>query len=323
MLEKVRRNNAYYYLLPRAYRLYKGLSDLNRVTKIGNYEWYGLSIQTAETYGHIYIYSNLVPVMLFAMDERSNIELLLRNARLQEREDVIEALKETFILYDTEDNVVVRNSEDKYDKIIAEFLCKNGYEGYGSDEMPKGLNSSDMFHSEICVCNADKVIVYQNEKIVTEKAHTSFINKQPLGKKAHTRVNEQRRNNVVRDLFGFEERTPKRRVVSRSLFVDVQEQEGQEEEGEQGEEREQGQEGDEEQGDEEQGEEGDEEKEEQGEEEDEEQGEQGEEEEGFYQSDLEEEEDQEDEEEDQEDYFEQNINRNLFGAGKIENEMLF
>ena len=311
MLEKVRRNNVYYYLLPRAYRLYKGLSDLNRVTKIGNYEWYGLSIQTAETYGHIYIYSNLVPAMLFAMDERSNIELLLRNARLQEREDVIEALKETFILYDTEDNVVVRNSEDKYDKIIAEFLCKNGYEGYGSDEMPKGLNSSDMFHSEICVCNADKIIVYQNEKIVTEKAHTSFINKQPLGKKAYTKVNEQRRNNVVRDLFGFEDRTPKRRVISRSLFVDVQEQEG--EEGEQGEQEENFYQSDLEEEDQEDQEE---------QEEQEEQRDQ--EEEGFYQSDLEDQEHEEDEEEEEEeDYFEQNINRDLFGAGKIENEMLF
>jgi hypothetical protein len=222
MLEKVNLNNVYYYLLPREQRLYKGLSDLSRVSNIRSYEWYGLSIETAETYGHIYIYSNNIPLKLFAMDERSNIELLMTSARLQERQDVLDSLKETFKLYEAEENVI-RNSEDEHDRIVVEFLCRNGYEGYGSDKMQKALNSSDFFHSEICICNAPNIIAYQDEKIVTEKAETSFVNKQPLGKKKRTRdFVGTPRNNVVRDLF-LEQSPPKRSVV-RSLFQE-QEQE--------------------------------------------------------------------------------------------------
>ena len=221
MLEKVNLNNVYYYLLPREQRLYKGLSDLSRVTNIKSYEWYGLSIETAETYGHIYIYSNNVPLKLFAMDERSNIELLLRSARLQGRQDVIDSLKETFKLYEAEENVI-RNSEDEHDRKVVEFLCKNGYEGYGSDKMQKALNSNDFFHSEICICNAPSIIAYQDEKIVTAKSETSFVNKQPLGKKKRTRdFIGAPTNNVVRDLF-MEQSPPKRNVV-RSLFQEQQE----------------------------------------------------------------------------------------------------
>lgn len=174
----------------------------SRITNIGSYEWYGLSIETAETYGHIYVYSNTKPVKLLAMDERSNIEMLLRDARLQEREDVIEALKDTFMLYDEQPNVVIRHSDPYEDKTVVEFLCKNGYEGYGSDEMVKGLNSSDFFHSEICVCGADKLMVYQDERIVTDKSRTSIVNLERLGAKKRRRINEEAQSSVVRDLFG-------------------------------------------------------------------------------------------------------------------------
>jgi hypothetical protein len=218
MLEKVQLNNVYYYLLPREQRLFKGLSNTGRITNIGSYEWYGLSIETAETYGHIYVYSNTKPVKLLAMDERSNIEMLLRDARLQQREDVIEALKDTFMLYDEQPNVVIRHSDSDEDKLVVEFLCKNGYEGYGSDEMVKGLNSSDFFHSEICVCGADKIMVYQDEKIVTDKSRTSIVNLERLGAKKRRRVNEEAQNSVVRDLFGYfgnENRS------ARSLFMEA------------------------------------------------------------------------------------------------------
>lgn len=227
MLEKVKLNNVYYYVLPRGQRLFKGLSDTSRITNIGAYEWYGLNIETAETYGHIYVYSNIKPLNLFAMDERDNIELLMRNARLQERNDVIEALKETFMLYDEQPNVVIRNSEPGYDNTVVEFLCKNGYEGYGSDEMPKALNSDNFFHSEICVCKANEIIVYGNEKILTEKARTSFTDRQRLGKK-HPRIMEETDHvsPVVRDLFGNFQ-SP--RSVSRGLFMGQDQQDQQEE----------------------------------------------------------------------------------------------
>ena len=228
MLEKVKINNVYYYVLPRGQRLFKGLSDTSRITNIGAYEWYGLNIETAETYGHIYVYSNIKPLNLFAMDERDNIELLMRNARLQERNDVIEALKETFMLYDEQPNVVIRNSEPGYDNTVVEFLCKNGYEGYGSDEMPKALNSDNFFHSEICVCKANEIIVYGNEKILTEKAKTSFTDRQRLGKK-RPRIMEETDHvsPVVRDLFGNFQ-SP--RSVSRGLFIEQDQQEEQQQE---------------------------------------------------------------------------------------------
>lgn len=218
MLEKVHLNNVYYYLLPREQRLFKGLSDTSRITNIASYEWYGLSIETAATYGHIYVYSNKKQLKLLAMDERSNIEMLLRDARLQEREDVIEALKDTFMLYDEQPNVVIRHSDPYEDKTVVEFLCRNGYEGYGSDEMVKGLNSSDFFHSEICVCNASDIMVYQDEKIVTEKSRTTIVNLERLGAKKRRRVNENVQNTVVRDLFGSSDNGNR---TARSLFMDT------------------------------------------------------------------------------------------------------
>ena len=217
MLEKVNLNNVYYYLLPREQRLFKGLSDTSRITNIASYEWYGLSIATAETYGHIYVYSNTKPLKLLAMDERSNIEMLLRDARLQEREDVIEALKDTFMLYDEQPNIVIRHSDPYEDKTVVEFLCKNGYEGYGSDEMVKGLNSNDFFHSEICVCGADKIMVYQGEKLITDKSRATIVNLVKLGAKKRRRVNEEAQNSVVRDLFGSFDNSNR---VSRSLFIE-------------------------------------------------------------------------------------------------------
>ncbi|MDB4507288.1 hypothetical protein N9064_00200 [bacterium] len=218
MLEKVHLNNVYYYLMPREQRLFKGLSDTSRITNIASYEWYGLSIETAATYGHIYVYSNKKPLKLLAMDERSNIEMLLRDARLQEREDVIDALKDTFMLYDEQPNVVIRHSDPYEDKTVVEFLCKNGYEGYGSDEMVKGLNSSDFFHSEICVCNASDIMVYQDEKIVTEKSRTTIVNLERLGAKKRRRVNENVQNTVVRDLFGS---FGNENRAARSLFMEA------------------------------------------------------------------------------------------------------
>ena len=152
------------------------------------------------------------------MDERSNIEMLLRDARLQEREDVIEALKDTFMLYDEQPNVVIRHSDPYEDKTVVEFLCRNGYEGYGSDEMVKGLNSSDFFHSEICVCNASDIMVYQDEKIVTEKSRTTIVNLERLGAKKRRRINEEAQNTVVRDLFGSSGNGNR---TARSLFMDT------------------------------------------------------------------------------------------------------
>ena len=207
MLTKQKINDIYYYILPIDYKLYKGLSDLSRINNISSYEWYGLSVETAETYGYVYVYKNNKQLKLFAMDEPKNIKFLLQSADIQNRPDVINALNKTFILYNEHD-IVVRRSEISKDKIIVEFLCRNNFDGYGSDEMLKILNGNDKFHSEICVCNSDKIISYQNEQIITEKAKTKFINNQPLGKRTHRVIDENTRNKVRRRLFLEEPELP-------------------------------------------------------------------------------------------------------------------
>ena len=238
MLEKIQQNNIYYYVLPSGTTLYKGLYDDTRINNISSYEWYALDQETAETYGNIYVYNNKKQLLLFAMDERSNIEHLMASARLQGRNDVINALRETFMLYDEQPNVVIRNSEDKSDKLVAEFICKNNYNGYGADEMMKGLNTNNKFHSEIMVCNANNVIEYTQQKIITTKSLYTTLERAKKNKKVAKKARDYdeptsppkmfRRTMQPRSLFDedtsrFDEDTSRYNGVSniaRSLFDD-------------------------------------------------------------------------------------------------------
>ena len=200
--KKIQRNNAYYYVVPSGSKLYKGLVDSSRLTNIGNYEWYGLNIKTSEIYGHIYVFELKKQVLLYAMDEKTNVEQLMRDARLQQRFDVEEAIKITFKLYENSDSVV-RKSEPDEDKIVAEFICTM-YEGYAIKGLPKGLNSNNYFHSELLLNNAKELVSYKDEKIETEVSQIKVRDYNfSLTRKNRAKytVPSERQNNIAINLF--------------------------------------------------------------------------------------------------------------------------
>lgn len=204
-LKKITKDDIFYYVLPEGSTLYKGLVNEERVTNIANYEWYGMSEKVAEIYGHIYLYVLKKQVLLYAMDERSNVEQLLRDARAQSRNDVVEAIKDTFQLF-PDTNEVIRHSDPDNDKIVAEFICLNKA-GYAAEQLRKWKDSANYFHSEIMLNNANTLVEYLNKKIKTSVSSTAVSNR--LAPKKAPRP-------VILRSPTIQRRTP------RKLFVDEQ-----------------------------------------------------------------------------------------------------
>ena len=200
-LKKITKDDIFYYVLPEGSTLYKGLVNENRVKNIASYEWYGMSEKVAEIYGHIYLYVVKRQVLLYAMDERSNVEQLLRDARAQSRNDVVEAIKDTFQLF-PDTNEVIRHSDPDNDKIVAEFICLNKA-GYAADQLRKWKDSVNYFHSEIMLNNANTIVEYANEKIKTSVSSTVVSNR--LAPKKGNRPVVLKTNSIQRKLFDYEQ----------------------------------------------------------------------------------------------------------------------
>ena len=200
-LKKITKDDIFYYVLPEGSTLYKGLVNENRVKNIASYEWYGMSEKVAEIYGHIYLYVVKRQVLLYAMDERSNVEQLLRDARAQSRNDVVEAIKDTFQLF-PDTNEVIRHSDPDNDKIVAEFICLNKA-GYAADQLRKWKDSVNYFHSEIMLNNANTIVEYANEKIKTSVSSTVVSNR--LAPKKGSRPVVLNTNSIQRKLFDYQQ----------------------------------------------------------------------------------------------------------------------
>ncbi len=196
-LKKITKDDIFYYVLPEGSALYKGLVNEDRVKNIASYEWYGMSEKVAEIYGHIYMYVVKRQVLLYAMDERSNVEQLLRDARIQSRDDVVEAIKDTFQLF-SHTNEVIRHSDPDNDKIVAEFICLNRT-GYAADQLRKSKDSVNYFHSEIMLNNANTIVEYTNKKIETSVSSTTVSNR--LVPKKGSRPSIFKTNTIQRKLF--------------------------------------------------------------------------------------------------------------------------
>ena len=239
-LKKITKDDIFYYVLPEGSTLYKGLVNEDRVKNIASYEWYGMSEKVAEIYGHIYLYVVKKQVLLYAMDERSNVEQLLRDARVQSRNDVVVAIKDTFQLF-PDTNEVIRHSDPDNDKIVAEFICLNRA-GYAADQLRKWKDSVNYFHSEIMLNNANTIVEYANKKIETSVSSTAVSNR--LAPKKGTRPHVLRTNTIQRKLFGEQqEESPykiRRMETEMDSFFspekdDTEEREEREERGERGE----------------------------------------------------------------------------------------
>lgn len=200
-LKKITKDDIFYYVLPEGSTLYKGLVNEDRVKNIASYEWYGMSEKVAEIYGHIYLYVVKRQVLLYAMDERSNVEQLLRDARAQSRNDVVEAIKDTFQLF-PDTNEVIRHSDPDNDKIVAEFICLNKA-GYAADQLRKWKDSVNYFHSEIMLNNANTIVEYANEKIKTSVSSTVVSNR--LAPKKGNRPVVLKTNSIQRKLFDYQQ----------------------------------------------------------------------------------------------------------------------
>ena len=211
--EKIQEESVNYYNVKAGFEFYKGLKDINRINKWHIYEWYAIDEKTASTYGIIYKYKLKNSLKLLAMDEVNTIEMLISTGNTQNDQAFVNALKYTFPIVN---NSVTRHSEPNEDKIVANFLHKNNFNGYAIKSLPKSFGSSDYFHSEVLICNPDVNIEFMNEKIKNlQSTYVDVTNTLKIdNKKGKTRVvNERPRSSPFRHLFDDN-------IVKKSLFDD-------------------------------------------------------------------------------------------------------
>lgn len=166
MLEKIKENGTEYYILKSTDRLFRANKDSS--VEVRNRSLYTFEQEDAATYGIVGRYkSTRENIMLFAMDSPNNIEVFKGYANQlpsDERDDILTALSLTFQVYGNE---VIRNSEPE-DKLIADFLCELGLAGFASKPLKKSIDSSEYFHGECMLCNAEDYIEFDGKCVVSK-----------------------------------------------------------------------------------------------------------------------------------------------------------
>ena len=219
--EKIQHEDVYYYEARAGFEFFKGLKDENRIHKWHIYEWYAVDEKTASTYGRIYKYKLKNTLKLLAMDEVNTIEMLISTGNTQNDKKFVDALKITFPIIE---NTVSRHSEPDEDKIVADFLHKNNFEGYAIKSLPKSFGSSDYFHPEVLICNPNNNIEYMDVTVKNiEATYVDVTNTLKIdNRKGKTRVISERPAssafNVNRHLFN--NANSEDSVARRGLFDD-------------------------------------------------------------------------------------------------------
>jgi hypothetical protein len=176
-LEQITENGIVVYKLPDGFTLFKAF----RMTKEeeiqpfinGQPYFFGMKNMSPEyiesyeeEYGIIYEFETTRPYTLLALDNPVTQKMLFESAP----ENIQNILKNNYGYFNK-----IRVSESDSDRILSQYLCEKGYDGYALHGMK--TYGGGVFHDEIMICKADsiklvrlvtlperKAILFQNNK---------------------------------------------------------------------------------------------------------------------------------------------------------------
>lgn len=166
------------YVLPIGTILYRGDSQINNPLKnLKGINWYGVKLKDIIQYGYPKKYRTNKELILLAIDKVTEEHPIYEKFKQEDKSQIFDK----FFLFS---NVVgrTRSSIPKNDADMTKFLNKQGYTGYGMQEMHKDdwEVAESLFHSEIAMINGDdnlidvenidvENIVYQNGERIKDK----------------------------------------------------------------------------------------------------------------------------------------------------------
>jgi hypothetical protein len=183
-----------YYKVPVGTVIFRGDTNayVNKNTVILTKDTYfGHTSKIANIYGVPASYATTRELHLLALDVAENYEVL----NGIDDEQFKNALRRSFR------GGKARDSDAKYDKIVANKICELGYDGYATNEMfEAGFEDDDIaeskFHAELMICNAEEIAIFKQfmdqnvEQVINQKRkHLQLVDarirKRPSGRGIH------------------------------------------------------------------------------------------------------------------------------------------
>jgi hypothetical protein len=155
------------YQIPAGTRLFKSYRDTlakwspEKVFPVFGPAYFGFDEpNVSENYGFAFAYKTTQPYELLAIDSQNTLAYLWVLAA--HREDVRRTLTVCFGYDgpDAPDKPQIRYSDEKWDYVLVDFLCDNGFKGYAGDYI--ATDSGGQFHPECVMC--DPIHVEINEE---------------------------------------------------------------------------------------------------------------------------------------------------------------
>lgn len=183
------KNGIKYYKIPVEYNLFKATREFNETNDkriildddklyfFGEYNMDADYIKSYEDlYGIIYHFRTTHEYKLLALDDKQTLEYIYNN---NAPENIQKILRENYGFFDN-----IRNSISENDRILSEYLCSKGYEGYAIKSMKTDFGGT--FHPEFMICNINDI------KCITRITNDTNVDR--LKKQETTKISEELRD---------------------------------------------------------------------------------------------------------------------------------
>lgn len=220
-LEQTTENGVAVYKLPDGFRLFKAFrmtrEEVIQPFMSGQPYFFGMKNMSPEyiesyeeEYGIIYEFETTRPYTLLALDNHLTQQILFDSAP----ENIQNILKNNYGYLNK-----LRDSKSESDRILSQYLCEKGYDGYALHGMR--TYTGGMFHDEIMICKADSIKLVG---LVTLPERKAILFQNNKAKEMSMQLKESRkkkREALMDDPHPFTSPIPlPSKKLSRSLFDD-------------------------------------------------------------------------------------------------------
>jgi hypothetical protein len=138
------------YFIPAGTKLYRGdskFTDIDNTDLLkGNYKFFTPDENYAQKYGNVFEFETTTDLNLVAMDDISE---QFYNKALKSHVGIAKIMRDNYG-YGTKPQE--RDSDQKKDNAMSEYICKQGYQGYAANTM-KSKEFADDLNAEVIICN--------------------------------------------------------------------------------------------------------------------------------------------------------------------------
>lgn len=156
--QKVQQDGWSFYVVEADSVLYRGDSGVvGEAPDFRPLEYFAPDRQTAEIYGIVSQFRSKCRLFLLAMDEISNLRRLYEECRSPR---VLNAITQVFG-YEPDNEHINRRSDPTTDRVVAEYICGKGLDGYAHDYVPSEEFPQRGFHPEIVICDPRRYVEFE------------------------------------------------------------------------------------------------------------------------------------------------------------------